>query len=47
MRKLDDDIFYKEDAQEKIAEVMRGLLPFVSACHSDTCPSSHSKASLT
>ena len=37
MRKLDDDIFYKDDAQEKIAEVMQGLLPFVSACHLGIC----------
>ena len=30
MRKLDDDMFCKDDAQEKLSEIMRGLLPFVS-----------------
>jgi hypothetical protein len=30
IKKLDDSIFYGDDAQEKIADIMRGLLPFVS-----------------
>lgn len=30
IRKLDDSIFYGDDSQEKIADIMRGLSPFVS-----------------